>query len=384
MTTDDSTDFGKPAHILFEDLDSEQHRAAQAGLGSVWNIGDDAGDMQYRVKLLTLRGTTHVEDIWILRATDGSDEYETVLHLHGGAAHRLVGLMRNNAFDPADEHVRVESTPTALPDPYALAAAYEHDPAALRALIVSDARASDVVAVAHRVAVVAEFRKMLKDDAYFDTKVAAQAKKSKEGVWQEFFEANPWLLGLGLGNHLLVGWDPDRLEKVVAGYDVGGPGKRTDALMRTAGIVRLLAFGEIKHHRTDLLKKEYRPGCWAPSEELTGAVAQSQGTVQLAQEKLGTFLQAEDDGGFQILGEISYLYRPRSYVVAGQLSEFVSEAGGHNTDKIRSFELYRRNLYEPEILSFDEVLARAEALVASLGDEFPSSWPIRLISRWRR
>lgn len=364
-----STDFGEPARVVFEDIDSPEHRAAQAGVGAVWNIGPNIGGAKYRVKLLAVRGTRNVQDVWILRAMDGSDEYETALHLHGEDAERLVALMRNNAFDPVGEGTMAVSRPRVLPDIQALAAAYEHDPDALRALIAGDAKAVDVVAFAHRKAVVAEFRRLLEDPAYFDARVTNQVRKSTEGVWQELFEKNPWLLGLGLSSQLLVGWDPERLEKVVTGYDVGGPGKRTDALMRTAGIVRLLVFAEIKHHTTGLLGKEYRSGCWAPSEELTGAVAQSQGTVQLAQEKLGTALREKDEDGFAILGGDAYLYRPRAYVVAGQLSEFVSAAGGHSEAKIRSFELYRRSLEEPEVITFDELLARAEALVDSLDNQ---------------
>jgi hypothetical protein len=195
--------------------------------------------------------------------------------------------------------------------------------------------------------------------------VQTQSSKSIEGVWQSFFEANPWLLGLGLSAHLFASWDPDRLEKVVAGYDVDGPGKRADALLRTAGIVRLLVFAEIKHHRTDLLGRKYRSGCWAPSEELTGAVAQSQGTVQLAQERLGTVLSTEDDDGFEIPGSSTYLYHPRAYVVAGNLDQFV----GQSKEMIRSFELYRRSLHEPEIITFDELLARADAVVTSMEDQ---------------
>ena len=43
----------------------------------------------------------------------------------------------------------------------------------------------------------------------------------------------------------------------------------------------------------------------------------------------------------------------RSFVVAGQLDQLRGASGVH-TDKYRSFELYRRNLYEPEIVTFDE------------------------------
>ena len=33
---------------------------------------------------------------------------------------------------------------------------------------------------------------------------------------------------------------------------------------------------------------------------------------------------------------------------------------GVHRPKYESFELYRRNLYEPEVITFDELLARAE------------------------
>lgn len=360
------SDFGEPAHVIYEEFDSPQHRAAQAGIGASWTVGPSDGNERYRVKLLATSGATAVSDIWILRATGASTEYETVLHLNGASAERLVALMRNRAFDPSEGFRLAGSRSRLLPDAEALAAAYEHNPSALRAVVEGDASAADVVALAHRKRVVAEFRRLLSDSDYFEEAVAQRAGHSKEGVWQDLFESDPWLLGVGLSSQLLVGWDPDRLEKVVSGFDVSGPGKRADALMRTAGVVRLLAFAEIKTHETDLLGTEYRTGCWAPSVELTGAVAQSQGTVQLAQERLGTALQEIDEQGFSVPGGTAYNYRPRAFVVAGRLTEFVSAEGGHSEAKIRSFELYRRSLQTPEVLTFDELLARAEVIVEVL------------------
>lgn len=76
--------------------------------------------------------------------------------------------------------------------------------------------------------------------------------------------------------------------------------------------------------------------------------------------QIGERLAEVDGTGVDVPGEYTYLLRPRAFVVVGQLSELTGEAGGHNQDKIRSFELFRRQLQEPEILTFDEVLARAE------------------------
>jgi hypothetical protein len=43
---------------------------------------------------------------------------------------------------------------------------------------------------------------------------------------------------------------------------------------------------------------------------------------------------------------------------------FEAPAAEFTPGRFSSFELYRRNLYEPEVLTFDELLARAEWHVA--------------------
>src|SRR5258708_22933364 len=113
------------------------------------------------------------------------------------------------------------------------------------------------------------------------------SQRGQEAEWQHFFEANTWIFGYGLNfvfNRPLEGRD---LEVVVRGNDVTGAGKRTDALLKTAGIVSLLCLVEIKKPDTDLLESEaYRPDCWQVSRELSGGIAQSQKTVQRTLENL--------------------------------------------------------------------------------------------------
>ncbi|MEV0028174.1 Shedu immune nuclease family protein [Nocardia sp. NPDC050793] len=247
-----------------------------------------------------------------------------------------------------------------------LIAAYRRDPSLFRKLIENDEGARDVVAMAHRKQQVDRFRRLLKDDEYFDAQVAASPRVGEEGVWQRFFEENPWILGLSLGGQLLTSWDDNRLEQVVAGFSIAGVGKRIDALLRTAGRIRSLVFAEFKTHRAPLLRTTaYRPGCWVPSEHLSGAVAQVQGTVHRAVSTMGERLQDKATDGSDLPGEFTYLLRPRSYVVVGQLSGLVGEGGGDRQEKIRSFELFRRQLVEPEVITFDELYARAEWLVSS-------------------
>jgi hypothetical protein len=63
------------------------------------------------------------------------------------------------------------------------------------------------------------------------------------------------------------------------------------------------------------------------------------------------------------------MLRPRSFLIIGHLDQLRGPGGGHHRDHVRSFELYRRQMHEPEIVTFDELLARAEWHVTTASDE---------------
>jgi hypothetical protein len=64
---------------------------------------------------------------------------------------------------------------------------------------------------------------LLDEDHRFDAE--KERLGGPEKVWQDFLERNPWVLGIGLAGQLLTSWDDARLEQIVAGYSIGGPGK---------------------------------------------------------------------------------------------------------------------------------------------------------------
>lgn len=219
----------------------------------------------------------------------------------------------------------------------------------------------DLVAVGFRRKQLQRFEALLTDEAAFSAERSALGT-SPEGVWQTFFEANTWIFGYGLSYQFLSGLDHRKLEQIVRGFDVTGPGKRADALMKTQGVVKSLCFVEIKRHDTPLLAgQSYRSGAWPPSAELVGGVAQVQATVQDAIEGIGRTLTPTTPDG-DPTGELLFNVRPKSFIVVGNLAQF--RAGdGLNQAKVRSFELYRRSTAFPEILTYDELLARAKFIV---------------------
>lgn len=211
---------------------------------------------------------------------------------------------------------------------------------------------NDLIAVGFRRAQLERFEAMLRDEGL------------SERQWQAFFEENTWIFGYGLSYQFLASLDQAKLEQVVAGSNVGVPGKRVDALMKTRGRISSLCFVEIKKPTTNLLAKvsdPYRPGVWAPSADLAGGIAQTQTTVHGAMKALGGEWIRADHLGAKT-GEVLYNFEPRSILIAGRLSEF-EDNGAVNEQKLRSFELCRRNTWRPEILTFDELLERARFII---------------------
>lgn len=219
----------------------------------------------------------------------------------------------------------------------------------------------DLVALGYRRAQLARFERLLGDRAFFDAE-RERLKVGPEALWQSFFELNTWIFGYGLSFQFTTSLGDRALEQVVSGHSIGGPGKRVDALMKTQARINALCFVEIKRHDTPLLgASEYRPGCWSPSSELAGAVAQTQGTVQAAMDDLGRKLGPTSRTG-DPTGEVIFNLDPRAFLVVGDLGQF-DTPHGPNEGKFRSFELFRRNVRRPEILTFDELLHRARFIV---------------------
>lgn len=219
----------------------------------------------------------------------------------------------------------------------------------------------DVVAIGYRKRQLEVFRTLLENDDYFEK--AKEAKEcTPEGLWQKFFEKNSWIFGYGLDYIYSSGLDDKRLEQVVRGYHVAQSGKRVDALLKTKALASTLCFVEIKTHRSPLLdNKPYRAGCWPVSDELAGATSQIQGTVSYAFETIFGKREISDSDGF-LTGEEVFNFQPRSFVVIGSLSQFFGEHGV-NQEQLRSFELFRKNLNQPEIITFDELYERAKHIV---------------------
>ncbi|WDF35079.1 DUF4263 domain-containing protein (plasmid) [Arthrobacter agilis] len=358
-----SSDVGQPARTVWQIIseDSEWESLTSEERGTEVELHRSTGG-RVQVKARIVRDRGRVAEIRFEKVTGraGRDAtIEQLLSLDHEASKRLMELcITLQGIDPEGaETQKIEEglLSALLADPEVLAAVYSHDPQRFSAIIKADVTAEDVVAIAARRNTVDHFEHLLNDPALFE---AERGGKSSEAVWQHFFEENPWLLGVGLSGQLLTSWDENRLEKLVAGSSVADVGKRADALLATTGIVRSLVFAEIKRHDDPLLDtSEYRSGTWAPSRAVVGGVAQALVTAARARDDLGTWLAAKDHAGFTT-GEQVFAGSPRSFLILGTLKSLTNGDRMH-PDMVRSFELYRRSTVLPEIVTYDEVLARA-------------------------
>lgn len=194
---------------------------------------------------------------------------------------------------------------------------------------------------ADRTAVLAEFEQAIADSG------------KGEDWWQKFFSNNKWIFGYGLNYQIL---QTIQEQPQYTGANVtGSGGQRGDFLQSTTASVSFTVLVEIKKPSTALLKEEYRNGAWNVTEELSGGVAQVQANA-MRWEVEGSRSDGNRD---KVEGEHSaFTVRPKGIVVIGNTAQLDTR------DKRNSFELFRRNLNDPEILTFDELLERARFIVA--------------------
>lgn len=236
-------------------------------------------------------------------------------------------------------------------------------PEVVQIIADSELRVEHVVSTAHRRDALEQFRRLLNEPTDFARMKSEWGCRRDEDVWQRFFDANTWILGYGLQYQFMTALDGKKIEQVVAGYSVGGAGKRTDGLLKTLGAVNSLCFVEFKNHTTELLHGgTYRSEVYRPSAELSGAVAQIQGTVQKAVVGIGEALRPKDEEDFPT-GELLHNIAPKALVICGSLAQLVGPQGEPSVARVRSFELYRRSLRNPEVITYDELYERARYIV---------------------
>jgi len=172
--------------------------------------------------------------------------------------------------------------------------------------------------------------------------------KLVEGRWQDFFNENPFILNMAFGYPVIKVRD----QASVGGRKMSGDGEKiTDFLVKNS-LTNNTAIFEIKTPHTPILnKKPFRDGVFTPSSELSGSINQALDQKYQWQKQIAP------------IKENSRIYDVESYAVHCCLIIGKTPEGD---DRKKSFELFRRNSKDVEIVTFDELLEKIKQLCGFL------------------
>lgn len=179
-----------------------------------------------------------------------------------------------------------------------------------------------------------------------------------EPQWQSFFEQNDWIFGYGLRYKFL---SILQREASVSRTDLdGGNAVISDFLMTDARFTKLV---ELKTPKTKLFEnRRNRADAWRLSTNLTDAVS------QILAQKANWELESAGDNYTAEGHRISDVaHDVECILVIGQFSN-IEASDRERAIKLKTFELYRRNLRNIEILLYDELYKRARFIVEGSGD----------------
>lgn len=216
----------------------------------------------------------------------------------------------------------------------------------------------DIVNTGYRKAQLEVFRKLLHEnyiDAYKKEKLKETTKD--EVAWQYFFNSNQWIFGYGLDYRF-----QGVLQKEFSASDTDASGKEQVNADFLIGDNNFTTFVELKLPITPLFgTSKNRSNAWSLSNHLIDGVSQILEQKASGQIKLDG--NPYDDKGEPITQKS---YDSKTLLLIGNLKEQLE----NTTDsfkvseiKKRTFELFRRDSRNVEILTYDELYERAKHIV---------------------
>ncbi|HAS6833486.1 TPA: DUF4263 domain-containing protein [Vibrio parahaemolyticus] len=171
-----------------------------------------------------------------------------------------------------------------------------------------------------------------------------------EGMWQKYFEKNPYILSniLSIPTYKLKG------SAYTGGKSVDNTGGNlVDFFFKSAQTENPVLI-EIKTPQTKIIGEAYRQ-TFSMSSEVSGAIGQILNySNELTKNAMTMLYQSRDNV------EKIHVFKPVLYVILGDTKELTCSS------KREAFELFRNNLKDVQIITFDEVFEKVRRLVKTL------------------
>ena len=215
----------------------------------------------------------------------------------------------------------------------------------------------DLVNTGYRKQQLEIFQSLLRKDYLSDYKAIIGKPNTKdETAWQYFFKSNEWIFGYGLDYRF-----QGILQKEFHASDTTAAGKGDVIADYLIGDKRFTTFVELKLPTTNLFgSSQNRANCWTLSGKLIDAYSQILEQKASGQIKIETTKELLDDFNHEISQRS---YDSRTILIIGTWGEIADDPVGTKRIKEKTFELFRRDSRNVDIITYDELYERASFIV---------------------
>lgn len=188
-------------------------------------------------------------------------------------------------------------------------------------------------------------------------KIENNLSNDSEQYWQEeILEKNSWVLSQIFAEPMIIF---QGTKAYLGGKDINNQGGKIVDFAFKNSLTNHVAFIEIKTPKTPLLGNSYRSGVYPISSDVNGALAQV-----MSYKK--TFLDEYIHLKYKSQGEEFEAVNPKTVIVVGTISSL-------SIKERQAFELYRRELRDTIIITFDELLEKVRSFIAALSNNSRST-----------
>jgi len=172
---------------------------------------------------------------------------------------------------------------------------------------------------------------------------------SNESFWQTFFMQNSWIIAQIFAYPVILIQD----QAYVGGKGIDNKGGNLVDLLYKNSFTDNVLLVEIKTPTTPITGASYRDKLYCASSDLSGSIAQ---ILDYKHELRRNFndLTQKSNGVFQV-------FNPKCMVIIGKLTDDKVSA-----EHKKSFELFRSNSKQVEIVTFDELFQKVKMLIELL------------------
>jgi hypothetical protein len=238
-------------------------------------------------------------------------------------------------------------------------------------IIKSDLKESDIKSIVfeNRKKIIKRFLYLLKNIEIFGKKSTElyRAKyhlgAGEEAIWHHFLKNNDWILGLNVDIKFIRDFYDEQKVGLENSQGVGSP--KADLL----GISDYTTLIELKHSNTEIFKKEKtskgRANTWDFSSDFIEGISQCLGQKNSLEKAFDSKVFVNEEM-LRVDKQKTLNFDPKTvFIIGNRKREFPHDGIDYHYVKSQTFELFRRNIRNVDIITFDELFERAYHIVYS-------------------